>query len=186
MTAALGAAGLGLSGAAAVGVLAEVAGPRMAFAPFALAAALLVVSFLRVITPAAVAAAEAARPEPTGRPAEPRPPLSSPTTSRPGPYRRCGAPYFRRKAAAMTTSQYETVRTRLWLALPRLAIKPTSPRASLAELRVDSLALLRIVIDMLGSNSDVEIDGARLGSVRTVADLKDYLSALTGEPAGSA
>lgn len=53
-------------GAFAVGVLGEVVGMRVALLPFAIAAAVLIVPFLRVVTPVAVAAAERAA---TGVPA---------------------------------------------------------------------------------------------------------------------
>lgn len=84
----------------------------------------------------------------------------------------------------MTSSEPDHVDARLRAALRRLAVEPTVPTATLAELRVDSLTLLRVVIDVLGPDSEAEIDAAALGGLRTVAELRDWLTGTLAAPAG--
>lgn len=78
----------------------------------------------------------------------------------------------------MTPFEHDLAGARLQAALRRLAVEPTSLQVTLSELRVDSLTLLRVVVDVLGPDSDAEIDAAALGGLRTVADLRDWLAAL--------
>ncbi len=85
----------------------------------------------------------------------------------------------------MTSIELDHVDARLRAALDRLAVEPTVPTATLAELRVDSLTLLRVVIDVLGPDSDAEIDAAALGGLRTVAELRDWLAGTLGAPAAA-
>jgi predicted MFS family arabinose efflux permease len=176
-------------GSGLVGVFADLVGVRASFLPFAVAVALLVVPFLRILTPQAITAAEKThqphcphhRSENTPRHglestrAPPR--ASAVLTSQPAPATDRPAPEKGILVTAIAPQSAHDIEARLIAALHRLLGRPVTAQTVLAEAGLDSLTMLRGVVAVLGEDADVEVDPSGLGALRTVADLRDWLVA---------
>jgi acyl carrier protein len=67
-------------------------------------------------------------------------------------------------------------------ALAGLAAGPVTADAELTALGLDSLALVRVVIEVLGDDPDAEVDLGRIGDLRTVGDLHAWLAGDPSQP----
>ena len=87
----------------------------------------------------------------------------------------------------MATVQIETAETgsRLAAELARVAAGPVAADTELVTLGLDSLALVRLVLQVVGDDPDREIDLGHVGEMRTVADLHDWLAGARADPAGA-
>jgi acyl carrier protein len=64
-------------------------------------------------------------------------------------------------------------------AIAKVATKEFTDTSTLPEAGIQSLSLLRLVVDLL-PDDDAEIDVTKLGQIKTVGDLKAWLVELVG------
>lgn len=64
-------------------------------------------------------------------------------------------------------------------AIAKVATKEFTDASTLPEAGIQSLSLLRLVVDLL-PDDDAEIDVTKLGQIKTVGDLKAWLVELVG------
>lgn len=84
----------------------------------------------------------------------------------------------------MPTPASPTIDPELGQALSRIGCGPVEPSSTLAELAIDSLGLVRVIIAVLGEDGDFEIDPSGLAALRTAADLQEWLAAVRGTQPG--
>jgi hypothetical protein len=84
------------------------------------------------------------------------------------------------------TSPPSAIEPRLAAALSRFAVAPAGPASALDDLGLGSLSLIRVILAVLGEDDAIEIDPAGLAGLRTVADLQDWLAAISARAGGSA
>jgi acyl carrier protein len=75
------------------------------------------------------------------------------------------------------TPSAQTPAARFAAALSRHVSGPVADDAELTALGLDSLTLVRIVVHFIGEDSDREIDLGTFEELRTVADLRCWLTA---------
>jgi acyl carrier protein len=80
----------------------------------------------------------------------------------------------------VASSRTETLESRFSSALSQFVTGSVSEDAELVELGLDSLTLVRIIVHVVGDDPDREIDPAEIGGLRTIADLRAWLSGSGG------
>jgi acyl carrier protein len=80
----------------------------------------------------------------------------------------------------MAVSRAETFESRFASALSRFVPGTVSDTSELVRLGLDSLTLVRIIVTVVGDDTDREIDPGEIGDLRTIGDLRAWLRGSAG------